>query len=541
MKRRDLIRAGAVLPAAAATGMVSEAEAKKKGKNGRKKHKGKKGGRSFAGMNVVLFITDQERATMHFPDNWVEENLPGETRLRKNGLTFNNAFCSTCMCSPSRATLFTGYFPAQHEVKYTLEENNSDPDLQVPLPMPNELPNLATIMKAAGYQVPYKGKFHLTKKSEGPNGDWVPNDVNQYGWERWNPPDAGANQEIDQFGGGDPNNDGRYMNDDGPVEAGEEGVIDYLKSAAAKEKPFFLIVSLVNPHDVLSYPKLYDQPGAGYDDSDLDGNIGLPPTVHEELLPTKPKAQAEFLVKSAGIGPLPTDQMKMNYLNFYGNLIKESDNYLVDILNTLEDEGLLDDTLVIKTSDHGEMGMAHGGMRQKMFNFYEETLRVPLVFSNPKLFRKPRSTNAMVSHVDFLPTMASLLDVPKSTRQNWQGVDYSSVVRKPKKKKGVQSYVVFTYDDIQAGQVPQNDPSGPFVNPPNRINSIREGRYKLARYYDEAGVEPDQWEMYDLKHDKNETRNLAYPDAKLDKKQKQELNRLKKKLAQVEATRLQPL
>ncbi|MBL8129176.1 MAG: sulfatase-like hydrolase/transferase, partial [Chloroflexia bacterium] len=64
-------------------------------------------------MNVLLFITDQQRATMHFPDGWEEQNLPGMTRLKQNGLTFNRAFCSACMCSPSRATLFTGYFPAQ--------------------------------------------------------------------------------------------------------------------------------------------------------------------------------------------------------------------------------------------------------------------------------------------------------------------------------------------------------------------------------------------------------------------------------------------
>jgi choline-sulfatase len=537
LKRRELLQAGAALPVLAVDAVL-EAEAKKnKGKNkNKKKGKNKKGGRSFAGMNVVMFITDQERATMHFPDNWVKENLPGDTRLRQNGLTFNRAFCSTCMCSPSRATLFTGYFPAQHGVKYTLEEDNSDSDVQVPLPLPDVLPNLATVMAEAGYSVPYKGKFHLVKKSEGPNGDWVPNDVNQYGWERWNPPDAGANQDIDQFGGGDPDNDGRYMNDDGPEQDGEEGVLAYLKSAAAQQQPFFLIVSLVNPHDVLAYPKLYDQPGAGYTDADLVGDIGLPSTVHEDLLPTKPTAQAEFLALSAGIGPLPTDEMKTNYLNFYGNVIKESDNYLVQILDALDEEGLTDNTLVIKTSDHGEMGMAHGGLRQKMFNFYEETLRVPLTFSNPKLFKKASSTNAMVSHVDFLPTMASLLGVPQSAREDWQGVDYSKVIRKPKKKKGPQKYVVFTYDDWQAGQA-----SGPFVQPPNHITSIREGRYKLAKYYDEDGNAPDQWEMYDLKHDKSETNNLAWPDANISKNHKKELNRLKNKLADVEAKRLQPL
>jgi choline-sulfatase len=474
---------------------------------------------------------------MHFPDNWAKENLPGATRLQQNGLTFNRAFCNACMCSPSRATLFSGYFPAQHGVKYTLEETNTDPEVQVPLPLPDQLPNLATAMSAAGYHVPYKGKWHLSKKLEGPNGQWIPEDVGQYGFERWNPPDAGTNLSIEEFGGGDPDNDGRYIEDQGPVEAGNEGVIEYLTSVAAQQQPFFLVVSLVNPHDVFAYPNSYDAPGAGYDNNDLVGNIGLPQTHDEDLTQTKPTAQAASLANMADdMGPINTDQQKLAYLNFYGNLMKESDAYLVQILDTLDEVGLTDNTLIIYTSDHGEMGTAHGGLRQKVFNFYEETLHVPLIFSNPKLYKKAHSTNAMVSHVDLVPTMASLLGVPQSARADWKGVDYAKVIRKPEKHKGPQKYVVFTYDDWQAFG---ND--GSFVPPPNHLACIREGRYKLARYYDVDGVVPDQWEMYDLKHDKLELNNIAWPDYPRNKKQRKELNRLKNKLADVEATRLQPL
>ena len=73
-------------------------------------------------------------------------------------------------------------------------------------------------------------------------------------------------------------------------------------------------------------------------------------------------------------------------------------------------------------------------MRQKSFNFYEETLRVPLVFSNRRLYSKARTSNALVSHVDFLPTMASLLGVPDSARSFWQGQDYSRIVLDPDAK-----------------------------------------------------------------------------------------------------------
>ena len=163
------------------------------------------------------------------------------------------------------------------------------------------------------------------------------------------------------------------------------------------------------------------------------------------------------------------------------------------------------------------------------------SLRVGLVFSNPNLYPKAKKSNAMVSHVDFLPTIASLFNVPQSARSSWQGVDYSNVVLTPK-SNGVQSYIVFTFDDFQAGQA-----SGPYVPPPNHITSIREGRYKLARYYDVDGAVPEQLEMYDLKKDANEKKNLAAPGYKRSNKQEQQFQRLVAALADVETTRLQPL
>src|SRR6266496_6200324 len=108
--------------------------------------------RDVLGKNVVLFITDQERAIQHFPVNWERDNLPGLTRLKQTGLTFERAFTDACMCSPARSTWMTGYFPAQHGVKYTLEEDMpaSQGYPQVNLPLPRTLPNLATVMAAAG-------------------------------------------------------------------------------------------------------------------------------------------------------------------------------------------------------------------------------------------------------------------------------------------------------------------------------------------------------------------------------------------------------
>jgi choline-sulfatase len=293
-----------------------------------------------------------------------------------------------------------------------------------------------------------------------------------------------------------------------------------------------MIVSLINPHDVLMYPSKYRR--AGYNDSWLEGGIGLPATVDEDLS-TKPSAQRQFLRISNLIGRLDTHQKKRAYVNFYGNLMKLMDSYLVDVLNELEAQNLLDNTLVIRTSDHGEMGLAHGGLRQKCFNVYEETLRVPLIYSNPRLWSKPQTSQAMVSHVDFLPTLASLVNAPRSARANWQGVDYSDHILQ-RLAPPTQDYVVFTYDDYQVGQT-----SPPYVKPPQHIVSLRERRWKIAEYYDVTGKVPSQWEMYDLKKDPLERTNLAHKGYKRTTAQERQYRRLRRKLARVKAQRLRPL
>jgi choline-sulfatase len=518
LTRADLLKAAAVAAPGVMLGQTATAAALTR-----------RSQRSVEGMNVLLFLTDQQRAVQHFPPGWTRRNMPGLSRLMKHGMTFDNAFTNACMCSPARSTLMSGYFPAQHGVKYTLETDMPAP--QYPqVELATSFANPATVAAAAGYTPVYKGKFHCVKPANG--STYVPEDVNQYGFTRWDPPDAGADQSVPEEGGGIYDNDGRFMNDQGTPEAGTEGAVQYLKSTAAQSQPFFMVVSLVNPHDVLMYPSAYAS--AGYDASWLDGEIEPPATVHEDLS-TKPSVQHEFLRLFNLSGPIPTRQMKRNYLNFYANLMKSSDAYLVKILNTLRSTGLLEDTLVIATADHGEMGTAHGGMRQKNFNVYEEATRVPLVYSNPRLFPKAQTNHALVSHVDFLPTLASLIGTPSSGQSDWQGVDYSEQILSRSPGPG-QGYTVFTYDDWQSGQS-----RGPYPQPPNHIVSIREHRYKLARYYDTSGGVPDQWEMYDLQTDPLERVNLAYRHHKRTPHQERVYRRLRRKLERVQRTRLQPL
>ena len=131
--------------------------------------------------------------------------------------------------------------------------------------------------------------------------------------------------------------------------------------------------------------------------------------------------------------------------------------------------------------------------------------------SSRRLYSKARTSDALVSHVNFLPTIASLFAAPDSARGVWQGQDYSRIVLDPD-ANGVQGCTVFTYDDFRAGQA-----SGPYVPPPNHITSIREKRYKLAKYYDANGAVAEQWEMCEPEKETLETKNITASGFKMNK------------------------
>src|SRR5262245_48458152 len=80
--------------------------------------------------NLVLLITDQQRAPMHWPtgDGWLDRLMPNDAELRRTGVSFTRAFTATAMCSPSRASMLTGKYPSRHGVTLTMTENDLHPD-----------------------------------------------------------------------------------------------------------------------------------------------------------------------------------------------------------------------------------------------------------------------------------------------------------------------------------------------------------------------------------------------------------------------------
>jgi len=242
--------------------------------------------------NILVLMTDQERHHMHWPQGWAEKNLPSLQRLKRHGLYFNRAYTAASQCSPSRAVMLTSRFAPVNRVTRTF--------LWPGLQHKDRQPNIGSLLKEkAGYEVIWKGKWHLSYAANAARGnggeDWTLLDIKMmetnYGWAEWNPPDAGnaiQGFQPTQFGvfnglatlgGGNPNNDGRYVSGLSPSDQGQtpgvggQSVLDFLKHRAPNlGKPFCLFVSLVNPHDIGAYPGGWKEAGFKLEDF---GDLGV--------------------------------------------------------------------------------------------------------------------------------------------------------------------------------------------------------------------------------------------------------------------------
>lgn len=450
--------------------------------------------------NVIIFITDQERATQHFGGTtreadleWERANLPNLTWLKQNGVSFSNAYCNATMCTPSRCTLYTGLYPAQHQVKDTLTDNGTFSPSEMTLDP--TIFNIAHLFHSEGYQVQFRGKWHLCKNPVDGTTYVRTEDVAQYGFAGWVAPDSGQDQRITNMGGGYLNHDGAYM----------KQIKAFLSSSEVHDKPFLLICSLVNPHDVLAYPVQWEY---GYTPDWFKGDVQLEytETHNENLVETqKPRAQAQALLGSPHLlGPLVTPDNKTNYLNFYANLIKLQDTYLGEVIQLLRQEGLLDETVIIRTADHGEMGMSHGGLRQKAFMAYEEAIRIPLVVSMPGQLGKGTETPQFAGLVDIVPTLADWLGRSEIV-EKLPGHSLLSVIQDPQTAGQGQDSILFTFDDIRAG-----NPNKVAINTvANRLRTLRTHRWKFSRYFHSESTGYPEYELYDLEQDSIEYYNLA--------------------------------
>ncbi len=463
--------------------------------------------------NIIVLMTDQERHHIHWPAGWAEKNLPGLQRLKRHGLYFNRAYTAVCQCSPSRASMMTGRFAPINRVTRTF--------LWPGLVHKNRQPNIASILKEkAGYEVVWKGKWHLSYAANAALGnggeDWTAADIavmeDNYGWSGWNPPDGGNAIETWQptefgkfdglatLGGANPDNDGRYINGANPSGRGQtpgfgESTVDFLKNRASRlGKPFCLFVSLINPHDVYVYPTSWTKAGYALE---AFANLGieLPPNYADDLA-TKPKVQKAARNSYNKFAPLDTPQARREYVNFYAYLNTVADKHVMTVLDTLQETGLADKTIILRLADHGEGGLSHG-MREKAYTVYEEMIHIPLIVHNPKLYPEPVQTEAFYDHLDLLPTILDLAGIP-NPNSFALGKSIVPVIKDP--SESVQDDTLFSFDDLFF--LPAGFPGA-------HIRAIRSGEWTYAVYFglDGSGIE---YELYNIKSDPLQLKNLLH-------------------------------
>ncbi|MCB9372992.1 MAG: sulfatase-like hydrolase/transferase [Microthrixaceae bacterium] len=388
--------------------------------------------------DVVVILTDEERAVPPYesPDvaEWRDRTLSGRRWFDEHGVSFRRHYTGSLACVPSRPTLFTGQYPDVHGVTQTDGLGKQADDSRMRWLRPGEVPTLGHWFRAAGYDTHYDGKWHISHADlfDASTGERVAtNDedgaVLADGVRAYREADP-----LDPFGfsgwvGPEPH--GAALADSGlrrdPLIA--DRVVAWLEDRYARRRagdaealrPFLLVASFVNPHDIVLFPAWRRRNPIA--PSPLDPPpVPAPPTRHEDLR-TKPAAQIAY--RSAyysGYGPAPAVQRiyergEQAYRDLYYRLHAEVDGPL-DRVRRAVTEGGSADAVLVRSADHGDLLGAHGGLHQKWFQLYDESTRVPFTVVRVG----ERSTTARVvddvptSHVDLVPTLLATAGIDEA-------------------------------------------------------------------------------------------------------------------------------
>ena len=532
--RRDFFKSAGLAVLATGVGSTlinpSTAEAKTPSKP-KKPHSGP--------YNILMITTDQER---HFMPSELPKDfkLPGHERLAKRGVTFENHQIGSCVCTPSRAVIYTG----QHIQHNGMFDNTNFPwsgDLST------KIDTVGDLLRKEGYYTAYKGKWHLTTEFETVNKLEAP--------ERLLNKEMEAYGFSDYFGIGDiiGHTKGGYMHD-GVISAMSRS---WLRGKAQdlneEKKAWFLAVNLVNPHDVMYYNT--DLPGQTEQTTNAmmhmnrepnnalykrKWDVKLPKSRKEPLKATgRPSAHTEYVYANETlVGYVPNEDEAFKRLNnYYLNCLRDVDNKIVEILDELEDLGLDESTIIMFTSDHGELAGAHG-LTGKGSTAYREQNNVPLIISHPA-FEGGKTCKAVTSHVDIASTLVSMAGGNPSLNISLPGKDITTLLKNPQiasydelRTGALFNFNMFAYVDADfftsmreflknGGKKADLAKQGfrPNLNKRGAIRSIHDGEYTFSRYFaplehhvpltlDQLFAKNDV-ELYDLIKDPYEMNNLA--------------------------------
>lgn len=502
-----------------------------------------KNGRTPGPFNILFILVDQER---HFRPGELPAgySLPAHERLMKQGTTFVNHRINSCVCTPSRSVIYSG----QHIQHTRMFDNTNFPWISS---MSTEMRTLGDMLRDAGYYTAYKGKWHLTKEFETVNKLGTPTriftaEMEAYGFSDY----IGIGDIIAHTSGG-------YLHDGVISAMGVSWLRGKGRELAAQGKPWFLAVNLVNPHDVMFYDT--DAPGTqvqamrglahvARDPADplyaRQWGFSLPESRVQALdAPGRPPAHRDFLRShDALVGAIPNEDARWRRRhNYYLNCMRDVDRNIAAILAELDAGGLTDKTIVILTSDHGDMDGAHQ-LHAKGAVSYREQNNVPLIIAHPA-YPGGKQCRAVTSHLDIAPTLVAMTGVAPDRRasivKGLAGKDFSGVLGAPEKAdpNTVRDGALFCYnmlayidgdflfkavDHIQKGGKPDQLKSAgirPDLMKRGAVRSIHDGRYSFARYFSpkqhNRPTTPEELyrfndvELYDLQTDPFEMHNLA--------------------------------
>lgn len=376
-------------------------------------------------MKNLLFIgVDQLRWDAIGPDKTLPCDTPHMDRLIAQGVSFPRSYSTCPLCTPSRASMFTGDYAFRHGMGTNCDMYHA---LGTELAEPDRL--LHHDLAAAGYRCGWVGKWHIGV-TKGP-GD--------YGFEGNVPAGYGNLTKTRPFLDYIEDNNLSYSveptlfwNPDNQTMAGgrwhglvastpcyfqTNQAIDMLSDMAKTDDPFFISMQYWDPHG----PHLIPDEFAGHTDrtrikpwanfkDDLAGKATRVRRERDDFYRNHPRTEAELI----------------EYIGLFCDHVALLDSQIGRLLQHLEDTGLIDNTLIVFTSDHGDMTGAHGGLIDKGLP-YEEAMRVPLVFYHPSLPHGQRDGLAL--NMDILPTALGLLGASYADRH---ARDLSAEILDPK-------------------------------------------------------------------------------------------------------------
>ncbi|NOZ26548.1 MAG: sulfatase [Chloroflexi bacterium] len=403
--------------------------------------------------NLLLVFADQMRGMDMGCAGNPDVRTPAMDRLAKQGVRLTRCFATSPVCSPNRAILLTGTYPTTNRVP------GND------LPLPSHLPSLGTIARDHGYRTAYIGKWHLDGV---PRTKFTPPGPRRSGFDFW----AAYNCTHDYF-------HPKYYRDTPQVvevdgyepEVQTDLALAFLDEQRDAAEPFCLVLSWGPPHD--PYDQVPETYRAMYD-----------PTA----LTLRPNAQPD------ADNPLAAGLDCRRTIADYYAAITALDDQLARLLDRLDALGLAEDTIVVFTSDHGDMLWSHGWMKKQAP--YEESISVPFLIRWPGVLPAGRVCDALVGTVDILPTLAGLMgwDLPSGQ----EGQDLSAALLGQAGAPSPESVLIANYicfDEAKRQHMTE-------------WRGVRTRRYT---YVERPGRIP--WLLFDNEADPYQTRNLVnHPD-----------------------------